>query len=97
MPDRYKIRHLIAAFVAIALGYFFVFPNDTEQVIAVLQTIRKTIAHIRSTLEATKRVSPWLYFLLGSGLVIWTIRKKWSHISMRRSTPPTSKPLEDGE
>ncbi len=59
---------------ALAFAYFVAFPDDLPSLLAPVERI----------LGLTKAISPWLYVVLGGGLVAWAIR----HVFVRAPQAP---------
>jgi hypothetical protein len=51
----------------LALAYFVIFPQDWSALLSLVERI----------LAVSNAVSPWLYGLLGVGLVCWTMMRIW--------------------
>jgi hypothetical protein len=70
------VRSLVAGLLVLA--YFVLFPDDLAILLNPLQQL----------LQVSSAVSPWLYGLIGVGLVCWTMLRIWGQ-GARREIPPT--------
>jgi hypothetical protein len=70
-PARLLRRPRLILLICIVV-YFVVFPED--------------LAPIERILHLSQAVSPWLYVVLGAGIVAWAIVRTWA----RRPTPPAA-------
>jgi Na+/H+-dicarboxylate symporter len=65
-----RSNHWFMRFVllfVLALAYFVIFPQDWSTLLSLAERI----------LAVSNAVSPWLYGLLGVGLVCWTMIRIW--------------------
>ncbi len=69
--DRFVRNLLVLA--ALTFVYFVAYPDDLK---AILTPIEQVLA-------LTAVVSPWLYVLVGFGLVAWTVVRIWGRVPNR--------------
>ena len=65
MSNHWFVR--LSLVVSLAVAYFVLFPQDLATLINPLEQL----------LQLSQSVSPWLYGLLGVGLVCWTVDRIW--------------------
>jgi hypothetical protein len=74
------VSSLVVRFIVVstlAVAYFVLFPDDLATAINPLQQL----------LQLSYAVSPWLYALIGTALVCWTLDRIWGK-GARREIPP---------
>jgi hypothetical protein len=77
-------RHPAARFVllgVLAFGYFVFFPEDLSPL----------LHPVERALNVSYAVSPWLYAVIGVGILAWTalrIAGRWTAATVSREAPP---------
>ena len=67
---------------SLVVAYFVLFPEDLATLVNPLEQL----------LRLTQVVSPWLYALIGVGVLSWTLNRIWgrnSESSVRQEVSPT--------